>query len=63
MVKKYTNMKYPDNIIPTLKNTYLKQYTNWFEGYFPTGPSTNNALEGWNRSLKDIYFNWEKKSM
>lgn len=54
-LKKYS--KYADFCV-YFKNEWLEKNRNWYEGAcllagVKTAPSTNNALESWNRNIKD----------
>ena len=47
------------DLLPILEyiesNWICNDTTNWFEGFMPGYPSTNNGLERANRTLKDDY--------
>ena len=63
MIRKYQENEYPQAFLDFYKHNYVTRYSSWFEGYFPTGPSTNNALEGWNLAIKKVYFGWVRKTL
>lgn len=45
------------------KNYFAEKNSSWYEGYFVFGPSSNNALERFNRTLKDSYVNWQRNGL
>lgn len=63
LMKKYENFVKYDVILKTIKKNYFDKNNTWYEGYSMFNPSTNNALESFNRVLKDKYCNWNKKNL
>lgn len=50
-VKKWA--KVSKDLVKYFENEWLVQHRNWYEGFRPKTPSTNNALESKNKGIKD----------
>lgn len=45
--------KVSSELVEYFSQEWLQQHRNWYEGYMELTPSTNNALESFNRVIKD----------
>lgn len=53
LVKKYSNAE--PEFCEYFDTYWIKRHQNWFGGYAPFAPATNNAIEGKNASIKTNY--------
>lgn len=60
-VKKWT--KDEQNFVQTFQNSFIKQNKYWFYGASHQTPTTNNAMESFNGSLKVHQTHWERKTL
>lgn len=61
---KWTNFELLTPIITEFKKNYLTgKNSHWFEGYYIFGPSTNNSLERFNRTIKEKYVGWKRNGI
>ena len=57
----YGSKDYLDKYLPYVEKNYVQEKFNWYEGCHPTAPKTNNANEGYNRSLKENVFEYRER--
>lgn len=59
-LKKYDSFRQTKSFCADFKTLYVDDNSTWYEAYDPHNPSTNNALERFNLTIKSKYLNWTK---
>lgn len=60
---KWRQMRPTEECVTQLNKNYYLTNQNWYEGYAVHSPSTNNALEKFNSTVKSRYVNWARMSI
>lgn len=62
--QKWSNFNSVNQTVVRLVALYCTEDSfSWFEGFSIFAPSTNNALERFNRTIKDKYVNWNRSNL
>ena len=62
-LEKWQQIRQTEECIVQLNQNYRLNNSNWYEGYAVHSPSTNNALERFNLTIKTRYTNWGRMNV
>ena len=63
LFEKWRQIRQTEECIIQLHQNYYLDNGNWYEGYAVHSPSTNNALERFNLTIKTRYTNWGRMTI
>ena len=62
-LEKWQQIRQTEECVAQLNQNYYLNNGNWYEGYAVDSPSTNNALERFNLTIKTRYTNWGRMNI